>query len=189
MSARGTRATDVLRGAGVTFTVHEYDPDAAARDGVTRAHRGATESREASAHPRRRSERLSFGDATVVALGLDPARVFKTLIASVDGRLVCGVVPVAGELDLKRLADAVGGRKAAMAEPAEAERATGYVVGGISPLGQRRRIPVVVDASATSFATVYVSGGRRAMQVELAPNDLVRLAGGTLAAIARLPAG
>ena len=134
MSARGTRALEILRSAGATFSVHEYE-----RDEPPGAARG---------------ERVSYGEATVAALGLDPARVFKTLVASVDGRLVVGVVPVAGELDLKRLADAVGGRKAAMADPAEAERATGYVVGGISPLGQRRRLPVVIDRSVEDFATV-----------------------------------
>lgn len=171
MSARGTRATDLLRAAGVAFTVHEYDPDDTARRAATQ--RGG------------RDHHVSYGEATVAALGLDAARVFKTLIASVDGHLVCGVVPVAGELDLKRLADAVGGRRATMAEPAEAERATGYVVGGISPLGQRRRIPIVVDETAGSFETIYVSGGRRAMQIELSPADLVRVAGATVAAIAR----
>ncbi|MFM2106288.1 MAG: Cys-tRNA(Pro) deacylase [Chloroflexota bacterium] len=162
MSARGTRATDVLRAAGVEFAVHEYDRD-------------ATDPKE----------RGSYGETTAAALGLDPARVYKTLVASVDGRLAVGVVPVAGELDLKRLAEALGGRRAAMADPAEAERATGYVVGGISPLGQRRRLPTVVDETATGFPTIYVSGGRRALQVELAPADLVRLAGATLAPIAR----
>jgi Cys-tRNA(Pro)/Cys-tRNA(Cys) deacylase len=97
---------------------------------------------------------------------------------------VCGVVPVAGRLDLKALAAAVGGKRAAMADPAVAARATGYVVGGISPLGHRSRIPVVVDASATSFETVYVSAGKRGLQVELAPGDLVRVAGASLATIA-----
>lgn len=162
MSARGTRATDLLRAAGVDFTVHEYDRD-------------ATDPKE----------RGSYGETTAAALGLDPARVYKTLVASVDGRLAVGIVPVAGELDLKRFAEALGGRRAAMADPAEAERATGYVVGGISPLGQRRRLPAVVDDSATGFPTIYVSGGRRALQVELSPADLVTLTGATLAPIAR----
>lgn len=162
MSARGTRATDLLRAAGVPFTVHEYDRD-------------ATDPRE----------RGSYGETTAAALGLDPARVYKTLVAVVDGSLAVGIVPVAGELDLKKLAEALGGRKAAMADPAEAERATGYVVGGISPLGQRRRLPLVLDASASGHETIYVSGGRRALQVELAPGDLVRLIGATLAPIAR----
>ena len=100
-----------------------------------------------------------------------------------DGRLACGVVPVAGRLDLKALAAAVGGKRADLAEPAAAERATGYVVGGISPLGQRTRLPVVVDNSALDFETVFVSAGQRGLQVELAPADLVRVAGATLAPI------
>ena len=97
------------------------------------------------------------------------ARVFKTLIASVDGRLAAAVVPVAHELDLKALAAALGGRKAALADPAEAQRATGYVVGGISPLGARRRLPAVLDASSGGFDTVFVSGGRRGLQLGWPP--------------------
>jgi Cys-tRNA(Pro)/Cys-tRNA(Cys) deacylase len=111
--------------------------------------------------------------------------VHKTLAATVDGRLVLAVVPVDRELDLKRLADAIGGRRAVMADPAEAERATGFVVGGISPLGSRRPIPVVVDAAALDLETVFVSAGRRGLQVELAASDLVRLANAKVAAIAR----
>jgi Cys-tRNA(Pro)/Cys-tRNA(Cys) deacylase len=118
-------------------------------------------------------------------LGLDPAQVLKTLFASVDGRLVVGIVPVAGQLDLKALAAAVGGKKATMADPADAERATGYVVGGISPVGQRRSHPTVLDESATAYDTVYVSGGRRGLDLGLAPADLVRVTGATVAAIAR----
>jgi Cys-tRNA(Pro)/Cys-tRNA(Cys) deacylase len=106
------------------------------------------------------------------------------LIATVDGHLVCGVVPVAGRLDLKALAAAAGGKRAAMADPAAAARATGYVVGGISPLGHRSRLPVVVDASATGFETLYVSAGKRGLQVELAPADLVRACSATVAPIA-----
>lgn len=173
MSARGTRATELLRAAGVPFTVHEYDRDeAGAPAGV-------------DPRPGKRGERTGYGETTVAALGLDPERVFKTLVATVDGSLVVGVVPVAGTLDLKRLADAVGGRKAAMAEPEEAERATGYVVGGISPLGQRRRLPVVIDETALLYGTVFVSGGRRALQLELAPEELIRIAEATVADIAR----
>ena len=118
-------------------------------------------------------------------LGVDPARVFKTLLADVDGRLTVAVVPVAGRLDLKALARALGGRKAAMADPAAAERATGYVVGGISPLGQKRAHPTVVDSSALDHETVLVSGGRRGLDVELAPTDLVRLTDATTAVIAQ----
>ena len=129
----------------------------------------------------------SYGAAAAAALGVDGARVFKTLLASVDGGLVVAVVPVAGTLDLKALAAAAGGRKAAMADPAAAERATGYVTGGISPLGQRRRLPTVVDASAAAHDTVFVSAGRRGLELELAPDVLVELAGATCAPIAKGP--
>jgi Cys-tRNA(Pro)/Cys-tRNA(Cys) deacylase len=111
--------------------------------------------------------------------------VFKTLLADVEGRTVVAVVPVSGKLDLKALATAVGGKRAVLADAAVAERLTGYVVGGISPLGQRRRLPTVVDESALGFATVFVSGGRRGLDVELAPEDLVRLTTATTALIGR----
>jgi Cys-tRNA(Pro)/Cys-tRNA(Cys) deacylase len=110
-------------------------------------------------------------------------RVFKTLIASVDGDLVAGAVPVEGQLDLKALAAALGGKRGAMAEVTAAERATGYVAGGISPVGQRKRLPVVVDTSAMAFGTVFCSGGRRGLEIELAPGDLVRAANATVARI------
>ena len=126
----------------------------------------------------------SYGAATATALGVDPARLFKTLVATVDGRLAVGIVPVAGSLDLKALAMALGGKRGAMAEPAAAERSTGYVTGGISPFGQRSRLPMVVDASANDWPTIYVSGGRRGLQVEVAPEDLVRLTAATVAPIA-----
>jgi Cys-tRNA(Pro)/Cys-tRNA(Cys) deacylase len=126
----------------------------------------------------------SYGEAGARALGVEPERMLKTLLADLDGELVCAVVPVAGSLDLKALAHALGGKRAAMAEPAAAARATGYVVGGISPLAHRSRLPVVVDESALSFPSVYVSAGKRGLQVELAPADLVRAAGATTAAIA-----
>jgi Cys-tRNA(Pro)/Cys-tRNA(Cys) deacylase len=111
--------------------------------------------------------------------------VFKTLVARVDGRLTVAVVPVSRQLDLKALAAAADGRKAAMADPADAERSSGYVRGGISPLGQRKALPTVVDESALAFGTVLVSAGRRGLQVELAPADLVRLTRAQTAAIAR----
>ena len=155
--ATGTPATVLLTRAGVPFTLHTYPHDPRA-DG--------------------------FGDEAAVALGVPPERIFKTLIANVDGTLVCGVVPVAGRLDLKALAAAVGAKRAELADPAVAARATGYVVGGISPLGQKSRLRVVLDSSASSFQTVYVSGGKRGLQVELAPEDLVRHAPAQLAAIA-----
>ena len=126
----------------------------------------------------------AYGDEVVAALGQDPARVFKTLVASVDGRLVVGVVPVAAHLDLKALAAAAGGKKAAMAPVAEAERSSGYVAGGISPLGQRKPLTTIIDASAADFPTIYVSAGRRGLQVELAPADLVAVCRAKIAVIA-----
>lgn len=115
----------------------------------------------------------AFGDEVVAALGRDPDEVFKTLVAELDGRLVVGIVPVAGHLDLKALAAALGGKKAAMAKVADAERSSGYVAGGISPIGQKRALPTVVDASALDHPLILVSAGRRGLQVELAPADLV----------------
>ena len=126
----------------------------------------------------------SYGTEASQTLGLSPARVFKTLVAEVDGALTVGVVPVAAQLDLKALAAAVGGKKAKMADVAAAERATGYVAGGISPLGQRKRLPVVLDASAANFDTIFCSGGRRGLEIELSPTDLARLANAILAPIA-----
>ena len=158
MAGRGTRATDLLARLKIPYTVHSYEHDPRA---------GA------------------YGLEAAAALGVPPERVFKTLVAEVDERLTVAVVPVAGSLDLKALAGAAGGKKARMADPAAAERATGYVTGGISPVGQRRRLPVVVDASATAFATVFCSAGRRGLQIELAPADLIRAAGAAVAPIAR----
>jgi Cys-tRNA(Pro)/Cys-tRNA(Cys) deacylase len=136
-------------------------------------------------HPYRHDPRAeAFGDEAATALGIAPERLFKTLIASVDGRLVCAVVPVSGRLDLKVLAASLGGKRASMAEPVAAARATGYVVGGISPLAQRSRLPVVVDASAEQYPTVFVSAGRRGLQVELSPAVLAGLTSAVLAPIA-----
>ena len=151
-----------LSAAGVSHTLRAYEHD-----------------------PRARERGLSFGMEAAQALGLDPAQVFKTLLADVDGRLVVAVVPVDRSLDLKALAAAAGGKRAVMAELAAAERATGYVVGGISPLGQRRRLPTVVDASAAQWPAILVSAGRRGLDVELAPTDLVALTGAVTAPIAR----
>ena len=158
MAGKGTPATLLLDKQGVPHVVHAYDPDPAA---------------------------ASYGEGAAAALGIEPERMLKTLLAEVDGRLVCGVVPVSGSLDLKALATAVGGKRGVMAEPAAAERSTGYVVGGISPLGQRTRIATVVDESAELFETVYVSAGRRGLSVELAPADLVRLTSAVVADVAR----
>lgn len=161
----GTRALELVTRDGVAHRVHAYaSPDR---------------------HGRERDERPSYGTDAASALGVEPARVLKTLAATVDDRLVLAVVPVDRELDPKRLADACGGRRAVLAEPAAAERATGYVIGGISPLGSKRVLPVVVDASALAHATVFVSAGRRGLQLELAPRDLLRLSGAISAAIAR----
>ncbi len=126
-----------------------------------------------------------FGAEAVEKLEADPNRVFKTLLAEVDGSLVVAVVPVTGRLDLKALAAACGGKRALMADPAVAERKTGYTVGGISPIGQRTRLPTVIDESARSFATVLVSGGRRGFDIELDPNDLVRATTAVWAVVAR----
>jgi Cys-tRNA(Pro)/Cys-tRNA(Cys) deacylase len=138
-----TPAVAVLDREKVPYTLHAYEHD--------------------PAHP-------SYGLEAAERLGLDPAQVFKTLVADVDGKLVCCVVPVARQLDLRSL-----GKRARMAKPDEAERATGYVVGGISPLGQRKRLATIVDESALCFATIHVSAGRRGLEVELDPRDLVRL--------------
>lgn len=127
----------------------------------------------------------SFGQEAADALGVEPGRVFKTLVASADGQLVVAVVPVSGELSLKALAAAVGAKTAGMAEAAMAERATGYVVGGISPIGQKRRLPTLVDESAAGWGTIFVSVGRRGLELEIAPSDLVRLTNGRWASIGR----
>ena len=160
-----TRAIAELRRAGIAHAIHEYEAPAGASPG-----HGA---------------RPTYGQDAAAALGVDPRRIFKTLVGSVDGRMSVAVVPVACELDLKAFADALGGRRAEMAPPSEAERATGYVVGGISPIGQRRRLPTVLDASASAFPTILVSAGRRGLQVELAPDDLARATSATLAPISR----
>ena len=118
-------------------------------------------------------------------LGLDPRTVFKTLVADVDGRLTVAIVPVGKQLDLKALAQALGGKRAEMADPAVAERKTGYVVGGISPVGQKTALPTVLDESAILCETILVSGGRRGLDLELAPDDLLAVTAGRYAPIAR----
>ena len=147
-ASQGTPATAALAAAGVPFVLHPYthDPSAA-----------------------------SYGSEAAEALGIDPSRVFKTLMVEVEGRLAVGIVPVSGTLDLKAFASALGAKKAAMADPAAAQRRTGYVLGGISPLGQRLPSPTVLDSSAVGLQTLLVSGGRRGLDIELAPADLIRL--------------
>ena len=150
----------LLAEQGVEHTIHSYDHDPSSP---------------------------SYGLEAAAALGAEPERVFKTLLADVDGALVVGIVPVSCQLDLKALTAAVGGKRAALAEPRRAELATGYVVGGISPLAQKRRLRTVVDRSAQDFPTVLVSAGKRGLEIELAPADLVAHAGATVAPIASLP--
>jgi Cys-tRNA(Pro)/Cys-tRNA(Cys) deacylase len=127
----------------------------------------------------------SFGMEAAEALGVEPDRVFKTLMAEVDGELCVGVVPVMGSLDLKALADALGGKRAQMADAAQAQRATGYVIGGISPIGQKKKHRTVLDKSALQYPTIFVSGGRRGLEAELQPSDLVIITSAVTARIAR----
>lgn len=126
-----------------------------------------------------------FGREAAEALGVEADRVFKTLLAEVDGRLAVGIVPVTGKLDLKALAAALGGKRAVMADAVVAERRTGYVVGGISPIGQKTAHPTVLDETAELWDTVFVSGGRRGLDLELAPADLIRATSAVVADIAR----
>lgn len=157
-ASAGTPATVALTAAGIPFTAHPYEHDPAAP---------------------------SFGLEAASAIGVEPDRVFKTLLADTDLGLVVGVVPVTGMLDLKALAAAVGAKRAVMADPAVAERRTGYVVGGISPVGQKTRHTTVVDETAQLFDTVFVSGGKRGFDIELSPDDLLTATDGSFAAIAK----
>jgi len=137
-------------------------------------------------HPYEHDPRAeAYGDEAAARLGVPAQRLFKTLIAAVDGRLACAVVPVAGRLDLKALAAALGAKRAEMADPGAAQRSSGYVVGGISPLGQKTRHTTVLDESAELYDVIYVSGGRRGLDVGLAPSDLLHMTTGTTAPIAR----
>lgn len=156
MAGQGTPATALLAKQKIKFTIHEY------------AHDGRT---------------AGFGTEAANALGVPPARCFKTLVSEVDGALAVAVVPVDGSLDLKELAGALGGKRAAMADPVLAERTTGYVRGGISPLGQRKRLPTVIDASAQDWPTMFVSAGRRGLEIEVSPADLATLTGAVFARI------
>jgi Cys-tRNA(Pro)/Cys-tRNA(Cys) deacylase len=153
VAGKGTPAIAAATRAGVAFTLHEFRHDPRAE---------------------------SYGLEAVEKLGLEAARVFKTLVADVDGALTVAVVPVEAQLDLRAL-----GKRARMAGAAAAERATGYVAGGISPLGQRSALPTVVDVSALDHETIHVSAGRRGLELELAPTDLVELTAARVAPIAR----
>src|SRR3954463_4656802 len=153
MAGRETPATRAAKAAGITYTLHEYDHDPRAE---------------------------SYAGEAAEALGLDPRRVFKTLVVSVGDDLAVAIVPAAGQLDLKAV-----GKRAAMADPARAEKVTGYVAGGISPLGQRKRLATFLDASAREFDTIFVSAGRRGLEIELAPDDLAALTGAQVKPLAR----
>ena len=162
MTGRVTPAVTGLTEAGVQHTLHAYDPA------------GATE--------------VGFGLDAARRLGLDPARVFKTLVVELDRdptRLGVVVAPATGEVDLRAAAAGLGAKRAALADVTRSERTTGYVQGGISPFGQRKRLPTVLDVSARSFATIYVSGGRRGLEIEVAPDDLVTVLRAAVAEVAR----
>lgn len=153
-----TPAINAAKQAGIAYRIHEYEHDPGA---------------------------ASYGLEAAEKLGIPAERVFKTLVAEVDGRLAVAIVPVATSLNLKALAAALGAKRAEMAEMAQAERSTGYVAGGISPLGQKKRLPTVLDGSATSFETIYVSAGRRGLEIELRPEDLLAITDGLLAQLSR----
>lgn len=156
-----TPAIKMARAAGVALQVHEYQHDPA---------------------------NTNYGLEAAEALGLPPQRVFKTLLVALNGdakRLAVAVVPVTGQLNLKAMAAACSVKRVEMADPNQAQRATGYLVGGISPIGQKKPLPTVIDDSAADFATVFVSGGRRGLDIELSPDDLRRLCDAVFAAIGR----
>ena len=149
-----TPGIDAASKAGIFHTIHEYDHDPGS---------------------------AGYGNEAADKLGVDPARIFKTLVVAVESKtLAVGVVPVTGMLSMKLIAKAAGGKKAVMADPQEVQRRTGYVLGGVSPLGQKNRLKTFIDASAESFETVYVSAGRRGLEIELSPTDLAKLTGGKL---------
>lgn len=157
-ASQGTPATSALDAAGVPYVPHSYAHDPA---------------------------NTNYGQEAAELLGIEPERVFKTLMAVVEGTLHVAVVPVNGMLDLKALAQGAGHKRASMADPAAAQRRTGYVLGGISPLGQRQHSPTFIDDSALDHSTVFVSGGRRGFDIELAPADLIAMTGASTAKIAQ----
>jgi len=153
-----TPAINAAKKAKIKYTVHEYDHDPAAP---------------------------SFGEEAAEKLGVPPERVFKTLVVDAGAGLAVAVVPVLLKLDLKAMAKALKAKKAAMAEVKVVERTTGYVVGGVSPLGQKKRLPTILDDSAQGFETLFVSGGKRGLDIELSPADLAALTRASFASVAR----
>ena len=152
-----TPAIEALRAAGIAYTIRPYDHDPASR---------------------------SFGREAAEKLGVDPERVFKTLIVALESRKLCAaIVPVARQLNMKSLAKAAGGKKAAMAEIQLVERTTGYVMGGVSPVGQKRSLPAFIDSSATEYQTIYVSAGKRGLDIEISPRELIELINAKIAGL------